>query len=101
MTSHAKLRKEITDWLKEIGAWYVCTNSQGYGRKGIPDILCCIRGKFVAIEVKIAPDKASPWQMRELHAVIEAGGISYIAWSLTQLKVDLCLEAISFAEACS
>lgn len=92
MTPHAKLRKEICDWLKEIGAWYVCTNSQGYGRKGIPDILACVRGKFVAIEVKVLPDKPSPWQMRELKAVQDAHGISVVAYSVEALNRILGFE---------
>lgn len=88
-TPHAKLRKEITDWLASIGAWYVCTNSQGYGRKGIPDILACVRGKFVAIEVKVLPDKPSPWQVRELKAAQAAGGIAIITYSLKALRLQL------------
>lgn len=85
-TPHAKLRKEITDWLGSIGAYYVCTNSGGYGRKGIPDILACIRGKFVAIECKVLPDKPSPWQMRELKAVQGADGISIVAHKIADVQ---------------
>jgi len=95
-TPHAKLRKEICDYLKSIGAWYVSTNSQGYGRKGIPDILCCVGGEFVAIEVKVWPDKPTEWQKRELYGdgdkyvgVKQANGITIVAYSLGDVKAQL------------
>lgn len=84
-TPHAKLRKEICAYLASIGAWYVSTNSQGYGRKGIPDILCCYRGRFVAIEVKAGRDKPSPWQLRELGGITTSGGLSVVAYSLQEV----------------
>lgn len=94
MTPHSKLCKQITEWLASIGAYYVTHhNSGGYGRKGVPDILACVRGKFVAIEVKVAPDKPSPWQMRELKACQEAGGISVVAYSLEELMFQIWPEA--------
>ena len=82
MTAHSKLRKEICEYLKTLGAWYVCTNSQGYGRKGIPDIIACIGGEFVAIEVKVAPDKPTAWQKREIEDIERAGGGTVVAYSL-------------------
>lgn len=88
-TPHSKLRKEICDYLKSVGAWYVCTNSQGYGRRGIPDVLCCYRGAFLAIEVKVLPDEPNAWQKRELYGdgdkyigVQQANGITVVAYSL-------------------
>lgn len=86
MTAHAKLRKAICDYLKDIGAWYVSTNSQGYGRKGIPDVLACWHGGFYAIEVKVLPDKPSPWQERELSEIRDASGCAIVAYSLEDVK---------------
>lgn len=81
-TPHAKLRKEITDYLTSIGAWWYCTNSQGYGRKGIPDVIGFWRGMGFAIEVKVAPDSPSPWQERELTKIAEANAVAICAYSL-------------------
>lgn len=93
MTPHAKLRSEITEYLKSIGAWWFCTNSQGYGRKGIPDVICCYRGRFVAIEVKVRPDKPNAWQKRELYGdgdkyigVQPAGGLAIVAYKLEEVS---------------
>lgn len=85
MTPHGKLREEITDYLTSIGAWWYATNSQGYGRKGIPDVVGCYRGRFFAIEVKVAPDTPSPWQKRELAAITLSKGATLVAYSLAEV----------------
>lgn len=87
MTPHAKLRNNITDYLTEIGAWYLCTNSHGYGRKGIPDILGFWKGRGFAIEVKVLPDKPSKWQGRELVAISSTGTLAIVAYSLSGVRV--------------
>lgn len=84
-TGHAKLLSEICDWLRKAGIWYVRTNSHGYGRKGIPDILACYQGAFVAIEAKVKPDKPTPWQERELAAIRAAGGKALVIYDAGEL----------------
>ena len=86
MTPHGRLRTAICDFLKKQDAWYLCTNSQGYGRKGIPDIIGCFNGYFFAIEVKVLPDEPSPWQERELAAINTAKGVWLVAYSLEQVE---------------
>ena len=85
MTPHGRLCVGICAWLRERGVWFVRTNSFGYGRKGIPDILACYHGKFVAIEAKVKPDKPSAWQLRELAAIREAGGIALVIHDVAEL----------------
>lgn len=46
---------------------------------GCADILCCHRGRFVAIEVKTAAGRQSEQQRRFQRAVENAGGIYVIA----------------------
>jgi len=54
---------------------------------GIPDIICCIHGKFVAFEVKRSDRaKVSPIQLRVADDIRSAGGDSYIVWSLDMVK---------------
>ena len=85
MTPHAKLRKEICDWLAAQGAWYCTPHMSGYGRKGIPDILCCLNGNFYAFEVKCGKDRPNPWQRREIEAIRVAHGNVFVAYSLDAL----------------
>lgn len=85
MTAHADLLKQICDFLKAHDIWYVRTNSHGYGRKGIPDVLCCYQGRFVAIEAKVKPDKPSPWQERELAAIRASKGTALVIYDVAEL----------------
>ncbi len=50
----------------------------GYGRAGIPDIICCVRGQFVGIECKAGSNRPTALQARELRAISEAGGITFV-----------------------
>lgn len=93
MTPHGKLRKEICEYLTSIGAWWYATNSQGYGRKGIPDVICCYRGAFVGIEVKVLPDAPNAWQRRELYGdgdkyvgIQQANGVPIVAYSVEDVR---------------
>lgn len=47
-----------------------------YGKRGISDILLCIEGKFVAVELKNGKTnyKATPSQLRFLEHIESAGG---------------------------
>lgn len=85
MTPHGRLCVELCNWFKERGIYYVRTNNWGYGRKGIPDILACYQGRFVAVEAKVRPDKPTAWQNRELNAIRAAKGIAIVAYSVEDL----------------
>jgi hypothetical protein len=40
----------------------------------------------MTVEVKVLPDKPSPWQEREMKGIKEAGGATIIAYSLGDVK---------------
>lgn len=85
-TPHGKLRAEIKQYLESIGAWVFAVNTQGYGRKGIPDLMGIWRGRGFGVEVKVLPDKPTPWQERELAALTDAGGLAIVAYSLEDVR---------------
>lgn len=61
---------------------------------GVADIICCVKGRFVAIEMK-APGKinnTSPKQDYHRKKVLESGGISFVADSLE--KVEEVIEVL-------
>lgn len=52
-----------TDRMKvETVGWYTKIWGGGYQKSGIPDILCCINGVFVAVEVKASNGRPSELQ---------------------------------------
>lgn len=67
--------------LKARGAWYVKYHGHRAGRNGVPDILCCYRGLFIAIEVKQPGETQTKLQLLEQSKIEAAGGISVVATS--------------------
>lgn len=92
MTPESKIKKEITAYLTSIGAWYDNPVRTGYGRRGVPDIVVCYRGYFLAIEVKASESKKPTlWQAREIAAVQAARGRAVVAWSVRQVQSQITL----------
>ena len=56
------------------------------GRKGVQDITCLYKGKFIAIELKTITGKQSPEQKEIERLVKRHGGEYYIIRSLDELK---------------
>lgn len=54
--------------------------------RGIPDILCCVMGRFVALEVKGAGDKLSEIQKAQMERINNANGKAYVVMSLQDFK---------------
>ena len=52
MTPEAKVKKKVVDVLKTYGAYYFYPVTGGFGRSGVPDIVVCHLGFFIAIECK-------------------------------------------------
>lgn len=78
MTPEAKVKKKVTSILKELGAYYFYPVTGGYGRSGVPDIVCCLAGNFIGIECKANGNKATALQHKNLEEIQEAGGYAFI-----------------------
>jgi Holliday junction resolvase len=77
-TPEGKVKDKVVAILKEHGAYYFFPATGGYGRSGIPDIVCCFRGRFIAFECKAGNNKTTALQDREIRAIQEAQGIAYV-----------------------
>lgn len=77
-TPESKVKKACTAVLQRHGVYYFFPTMIGMGRVGIPDIICCLRGYFVAIECKAGSHKPTALQTRELQRIRDAGGISMV-----------------------
>ena len=49
MKPEAKVKKNVVDQLKSMGAYYFYPVTGGYGRSGVPDIVGCYGGNFFGI----------------------------------------------------
>lgn len=77
-TPEAKVKAAVKKLLAELGVYYFMPAANGYGRAGIPDIICCVNGTFLAIECKAGKGRTTALQDRELNAIAAAGGIAVI-----------------------
>lgn len=77
-TPEKKVKDKVVKILKEYGVYYFFPATYGMGRSGVPDIICCVDGKFLAIECKAGDNKPTALQERELKAIADAGGSALV-----------------------
>lgn len=72
------VKAQVVKILKEIGAYYFYPVASGYMSIGVPDIVACIKGRFVGIECKAGSNQATPLQQKNLLDIVNNGGISVL-----------------------
>ena len=88
-TPEKKVKKAVVKILREYGVYYFFPASYGMGRSGVPDIVCCYKGRFIGIECKAGNNQATLLQQRELSLIEDAGGLALIIreTNVTTLKM--------------
>lgn len=71
---------QVKAYLKKHGAWILKTWSNGVQREGVPDILACVDGYFVGIEVKAEKGTPSDLQLWNIRNIRKAGGIAFVLY---------------------
>ena len=77
-TPESKVKKQVVEVLKEVGAYYFYPVTGGYGRSGVPDVVACLRGRFIGIECKAGKGKTTALQDKNLHDIEDAGGVAWV-----------------------
>ena len=80
MASEKIYENKIKTYLKSIGAYFIKTHGDRFSRIGTPDILACINGKFVAVEVKGEKGKPSDLQLYHIEQIRKAGGYGTVLY---------------------
>jgi len=83
-TPESKVKTKIRAILKKHGIYYIMPIGSGYGNSGVPDFICCVKGKFVGIEAKAGKGKTTLLQDKNLSLIVEAGG-----WAMVINEDDL------------
>ena len=78
MTPEAKVKAKVVKLLKEAGVYYFYASTHGFGRSGVPDLVCCMSGRFIGIECKAGKNKPTPLQEKEMAAIRDAGGTTLV-----------------------
>jgi Holliday junction resolvase len=77
-TPESKVKLAVVKLLKQYGVYFFFPATHGYGRSGVPDIVCCINGKFLAIECKAGKNEPTALQQREINQIQAAGGMAMV-----------------------
>ena len=57
-----------------------------YGTSGVPDIICCYKGRFIGMECKLPGGRLTELQKRAIHRINQAGGIACRVESVEDVK---------------
>lgn len=77
-TPEALVKRQIRKILDAEGVYYAMPMGTGYGNSGVPDFLCCVAGKFLAIEAKAGRGKTTALQDAHLEKIKAANGVAMI-----------------------
>lgn len=80
MLPEKQFETKIKKYLDSIDAWHVKFFANSYTKAGIPDLLCCVSGHAVAIEVKADNGKPSELQLYNIRKIREAGGFAFVVY---------------------
>jgi len=79
-----KIQTKIIDYLRSVGAYVVKVVKAS--KAGVPDLIACYNGRFIAIEVKKEGGRVSSIQEYNLEKIIEAQGLAIIAYRVEDVK---------------
>ena len=81
MANEKNLENRLKKFLKQEGCWFIkYWGGGGFTRSGVPDLLICCNGCFVAAELKATRGKPTELQIKELLRIRKAGGISMLVY---------------------
>ena len=92
MNPESKITLRIAGILRARGAWVLKHHVSPYSRAGVPDLLICYRGRFIALEVKVPGKKPTPLQTRELATIRVAGGTAEVVTTVEEALIACGLD---------
>jgi len=92
-TPEKKVKTKVKRLLEENGVYHFSPYQAGMGRAGIPDIICCCNGRFLAVECKAGKGKTTPLQDREIEQIRSHGGVALV---INENNLDELKEALEW-----
>ena len=80
------IENSIKKYLKDNNIYYFKVHGGYYGVSGIPDIIVCYKGRFVALEIKNEKGKTSKMQDMHIENIRKSGGIAFVVRSREEVK---------------
>lgn len=60
-----------------------------YQKAGVPDIIACVDGVFIGIEVKRPGGIVSPLQQLNIDDINRSGGVAFVAYSVEDVRKQI------------
>jgi len=81
------LIKAIGNYLKSVPNLFFWKEHGGmYGTAGIPDIIVCYKGRFIAFEAKVGRNKPTVLQEQTIKQIIRSGGYAVVVTSVEAVR---------------
>lgn len=80
MAEEKRFETKIKDYLRSKGCYVLKTFGNAYQAKGTPDLICCVNGHFVAVEVKAKNGKVSDLQWERISEINDANGTALVLY---------------------
>lgn len=95
MGEEKRIENSIKNWLETNNHWYIkVQGGSNNPSSGVPDLLACVHGKFIGIEVKTPNGQTTKIQDYQIDQINKSGGIALVVTSLEQLRMELQDRAI-------
>tara|TARA_Y100001951_G_C11039325_1_gene129339 strand:+ start:187 stop:480 length:294 start_codon:yes stop_codon:yes gene_type:complete len=80
MTPEKKVKQKVVKLLKSRGCYWFYPVASGFGSAGVPDIVCCYKGKFIGVECKApaAGNRVTALQQKNLTDIQNCGGYGIV-----------------------
>jgi Holliday junction resolvase len=82
-----KVVKAILEFLNSRGGFWMKIHGSPFQVAGIPDIIGCYRGRFIAFEVKrSAEERPTKLQVYQMKKITQAGGVARVIFTVDQAE---------------
>jgi Holliday junction resolvase len=88
-TLEKHIENQIKRYLDNLGVWYMKVHGSMYQKSGVPDIIACINGTFIGIEVKRPGGVVSSLQQYNIDEIHRSGGVAFVAYSVEDVRRQL------------
>ncbi len=83
----AEIVNKILKYLKTVPGCFAWKEHGGIA--GIPDIIACVNGRFIALEVKTPVGKLTKLQESTIEKILVSGGVAEVVHSVDKVRAVL------------
>jgi len=78
-TEEAQLTRSIRQLLNSLGIFHWKVWGGPMSTPGVPDLICCFKGRLIGIEIKAEKGIVSEYQKEFIDNINRAGGLAFVA----------------------